>query len=70
MDHVEKCTKKVTDFRLRVDVACLRDMLNRKEIDDIRWVCGSQQLADCFTKANASSTNLTDVILSNRLSVG
>ena len=67
VDHVEKCTKQVTDFRLRIDVSCLRDMLARKELDELVWISGSNQLADCFTKANASSAKLTEVLRTNKL---
>ncbi len=67
VDHVFKSTTTVKDFRLRVDMACLRDMLRRGEISDIKWVDTHHQLADCLTKATASCKNLMDVIKGNRI---
>ena len=42
-------------------------MLKRGEIMDIKWVDTHHQLADCLTKATASSTNLLDVIKDNKI---
>ena len=51
-------TKRVDDKRLRLDIAVLVDMLDRKEISDITWVETHMQLADCMTKKGASTTRL------------
>ena len=67
VEHVNKSTKTVSDFRLRVDIACLRDMISRKEITSIQWIKSSSQLADCLTKEGASSQNLLSMISNNRL---
>ena len=67
VEHVNKSTKTVSDFRLRVDLACLRDMINRNEVTSIKWVNNSLQIADCLTKETASSENLLRVIRTNRL---
>lgn len=69
VDHVSKSTTTVKDFRLRVDMACLRDMLNRKEISYLKWVDTHHQLADCLTKSTASSKNLIDVLTQNKVDV-
>ena len=39
----------VTDKRLRVDIARLREMVDKSEIT-ISWVDEKEQLADCLTK--------------------
>ena len=67
VDHVYKSTSSVKDFRLRVDMACLRDMMQRNEIKSIKWVDTNHQLADCLTKATASSKNVLDIIKENKI---
>ena len=59
-DHLTT-TKVATDARLRVDVACIREMVKLKELK-VNWVYKSKQLADCLTKAGASSTSLLEVL--------
>lgn len=67
VEHVFKSTNKVSDFRLRVDIACLRDMIQRQEISHIHWIGTTSQVADCLTKANCSSKNLSEILSSNLL---
>ncbi|CAL4154397.1 unnamed protein product, partial [Meganyctiphanes norvegica] len=43
-------TKGVSERRLRIDIAAIKEMLERKEISAIKWVETSHQLSDCFTK--------------------
>lgn len=62
-----KSTHKVSDNRLRVDIACLRDMIRRQEISHIHWIDTTSQLADCLTKADCSTRNLSHVRTSNRM---
>ena len=52
----------VEDRRLRIDVALLKDMLSRQEINSVSWVGTSEQLADCLTKRGASSQRLRAVL--------
>ena len=42
-----------SDRRLRVDMAALRQQIERKEID-VRWIPKQYQLSDCLTKRQAS----------------
>ena len=63
-----KTTNVTKDLRLRVDIARLRQMEEKQEIC-VEWVEGKNQLADCLTKAGASSHNLTDVLEESSLSV-
>ena len=55
-------TKAVQDKRLRVDIASLKEMLERQELDQVCWIESSDQLADCLTKKTASSESLLNVL--------
>ena len=56
----------VSDFRLRVDIARLREMLATKEITKVNWIDTKKQVADCLTKQK-DGPNLIRAINSNRL---
>ena len=55
-------SKYIDDKRLRLDMAVIRDMLNREELHSVSWVDTASQLADCLTKRGASSQRLRDAI--------
>ena len=57
----------VSDFRLRVDISCLRDMMAAKEINEVNWISRDKQLADCLTKSGSNCVNLVDVLKTNSL---
>ena len=57
-------TKVISDRRLRVDVARLREMISEKEIC-VTWVDGKNQVADALTKRGASSESLIEVLNSS-----
>ena len=61
-------TKVVSDKRLRVDVACLRQMVERKEVC-LHWVKGCDQIADSLTKRGASFHKLFEVLKESKLHV-
>ncbi len=42
-------TKLVDDKKLRLDVACVKDVLSR-DILGVQWILGQLQLANCMTK--------------------
>ena len=56
-----KTSTTVSDKRLRVDIARLREMVEKEEIKVI-WIEGNLQLADCLTKRGASSQRLMEVL--------
>ena len=58
----------VSDKRLRVDIARLREMVFRKEIK-VSWVEGKRQIADALTKRGASTEKLIHVLESCELPV-
>ena len=51
-------SKQVDDRRLRIDIAVLDEMLEKKEIHNVFWVDTTSQLADCLTKRGASTEKL------------
>ena len=55
-------TKRVEDKRLRIDMVVLMEMLERKEIDHVKWVDTKSQLADCMTKRGVSAEKLRAVL--------
>ena len=49
---------QILDKRLRIETAILREMLARREIDSIKWVSTSDQLADALTKSGVPSKKI------------
>ena len=58
-------TKRVDDKRLRIDMAVLRDMIDREEVFSVSWVDTHKQLADCMTKRGASTERLRAALTKN-----
>ena len=57
----------VSDKRLRIDVAILKEMIERKEVTQIKWIDKKYQLADLLTKREASSHNHMRVFAEGKL---
>ena len=55
-------TTSLLDKRLRIDIAIMREALDKKEIEKVTWIPKSRQMADCLTKHGASSEKLLDTI--------
>ena len=56
-------SRVVSDRRLRVDIARLREMTQNGEIS-VSWIKGKFQLSDALTKNTASTVRLLDAISS------
>ena len=56
----------VSDRRLRVEIAAIREAKDRGEIE-IMWTCAKNQLADVLTKKGASSSALIEAIGQGRI---
>ena len=56
-----KSSNLVSDRRLRIDVARVKEMMAKKEIQT-EWIKGREQVADCLTKVGASSESLRDLL--------
>ena len=55
-------TKSVSEKRLRIDLACLKQMLEKRELSTIKWVNSSNQLSDCFTKRGVCTRKLLETL--------
>ena len=53
--------KTINDKRLRIEMAMIREMVEKNEIK-IKWIKSEEQLADVLTKNGASSDTLCRVI--------
>jgi hypothetical protein len=58
--------KSTTEKRLLIDLSCLREGYERREISDIFWIPGSQNPADALTKASPCSA-LANLMSSNHI---
>ena len=43
--------------RLMIDIMCLRQAYERREIAEVRWIKGESNPADAMTKSNSKSSN-------------
>merc|ERR1711867_31203 len=50
-------TTSVTERRLRIEIACVRECIDRGEVD-LKWVSSKDQYADCLTKQGCDSQKL------------
>lgn len=50
--------RSIEDKRLRIDMAVIREMIDKKEISKMTKIGSDEQLADCLTKMGASSVKL------------
>lgn len=60
-------SKGILDRRLRVDIAILKEMIEKKEISKLSWITTKDQMADPLTKNGASSSRLLQAIAEARL---
>ena len=58
-------TKQVSDRRLRIDMGCIKQMIQDNGIE-VRWCSGSMQLANALTKRGASGKELLSVLQNGR----
>ena len=59
-------TSLVEDKKLRCDIAQIQENVNKENVE-LRWVPGSEMLADCLTKKTASSAGLLEVLSTAKL---
>ena len=64
LDSVQS-KKNVDDKRLRIDIAVIKDMLDKKELRSVNWVGTVHQLANCLTKRGASAEHFCAAISSD-----
>lgn len=62
-------TKVISEKRLRIDIAAIKEMLIRKEISTVEWIPTERQLTDCLTKHGTSCQSLQDILSIGKLDV-
>ena len=62
-------TKNVSEKRLRIDLASIKEMIKNEEITDIKLVTTSSQLSDCFTKRGVACNTLREILKSGKLCI-
>lgn len=60
-DSVHSSTQ-ILDKRLRIEMAILREMLERKEIAEFSWIPTNGQVADCLTKKGVPSFKILEFV--------
>ena len=58
LERAIKSSNGVVSRRLRIDIAALRQMIERKELNTVEWVCSGEQVADCLTKEKNQNKSL------------
>lgn len=51
-------TKQVAEKTLRIEINSIRELLQQKQISEVKWIESENQLADCLTKKGAPCLNL------------
>ena len=62
-----RSTTVVDDRRLRREIGAVKQMLERKIIRSIKWVPGSDQLADVLTKRGVNGNKILQVVQKGQL---
>ena len=60
--EVIKSTKLVADKRLRIEIASIKEMLDKGEICSITWLKCNEQITNCLTKRGASVYYMIDYL--------
>ena len=59
-------TNLVSDKYLRINIAAIFEMLQRRDIGSVSWIDSQQQLADCLTKEGKHGLPLLRAISANQ----
>ena len=59
--------KAVSKKRLRIDIASIKQMVDRGDISSVKWIPAGYQIADSFTKRGASCKRLAQALRSGHL---
>jgi transposase InsO family protein len=62
-------TKLVHEKRLRIDIATIKEMVQKGEVSKVQWVPNSRQLSDSLTKRGANTRPLLDLFNTGQLLV-
>ena len=61
-------TKNVSEKRLRIDLASMKEFIQDGKVD-LKWIESSRQLADCLTKKGVNSMPLMEIIESGEINI-
>ena len=67
-DNIQS-SSQADDLKLRREVASIREQLELKEVNEIKWTPTNLQLADCLTKGSAPSELLIKVLTSGEFEI-
>ena len=62
LESALKSTSGVKSKRLRIEIAAMREMLERKEIENVEWVGTEQQVADILTKKGVNNKPIREYV--------
>ena len=54
-------TTSVTDKRLRRDIGAIKEMIENKEVANLKWVSGNFQIADILTKQGVNDSSILKI---------
>jgi len=57
-----KSTMQVSEKRLRLEISNIRELIQLGQIESVKWIDTTCQLADCLTKKGASCVHLLRVL--------
>ena len=60
-------TNTTADKRVRIDTACIREMIERGEVNSVSHCAGKDQIADCLTKKGADGCQLLNILNSGSM---
>ena len=60
-------TSQMENKRIQIDIGILREMLDRSELQELRWIDTKHQVANALTKAGAPTDYLLKIISDPRL---
>lgn len=62
LEKALKTTSGVFSRRLRIDIAAIKEMMEKGEIRTVVWISSGDQVADIFTKKGVCDKNLREYI--------
>ncbi|KAL5262651.1 hypothetical protein ACHWQZ_G008148 [Mnemiopsis leidyi] len=62
-------SSQAQDLKLRREVASIREQLEMKEVQEVKWIPTELQLADCLTKGTASPDGLIHVLTTGQFNI-
>ena len=60
-------TVMTNEHRLQIDIAVIKQMTSQNELRSIKWIPGTEKLADYLTKQGANLLNLKQVLKNGQL---